>query len=282
MPELPEIALLGKYIASTSLNKKITGLDFLQTGLLQSPKSDFNKLKGKSFSECQQLGKYLFLKAEKELWLGFHFGMTGKLEFYRHEESPKYTHLVIRFEDDSRLAYVCRRKLGKIYLTPGVEDFKKEHSLGKHALDVSMKEFQELLKAKNLGFNVEYLKKVVSLLKERASFVKDFWELGDYFFISPENYDEKASKKVWKEDTAELMQQVMVQIEEINDFSAEIVQEKVKSWITSQNIGFGRVMQPFRLSLVGAMQGPDVFDIAAALGKEETLERLRKAVESLG
>ena len=148
MPELPEIALLGKYIASTSLNKKITGLDFLQTGLLQSPKSDFNKLKGKSFSECQQLGKYLFLKAEKELWLGFHFGMTGKLEFYRHEESPKYTHLVIRFEDDSRLAYVCRRKLGKIYLTPGVEDFKKEHSLGKHALDVSMKEFQELLKDK--------------------------------------------------------------------------------------------------------------------------------------
>src|SRR5690606_34305758 len=144
------------------------------------------------------------------------------------------------------------------------------------------KELQALLKSKNLGYNLEYIKKVVSLLKERASFVKDFWELGDYFFISPENYDEKASKKAWKEDTAELMEQVIEKVEEVDDFSADKVQEKVKTWITAQNIGFGKVMQPFRLSLVGAMQGPDVFEIAAALGKEETIERLRKAVEVLG
>jgi len=55
------------------------------------------------------------------------------------------------------------------------------------------------------------------------------------------------------------------------------VQDRVKSWITSEGIGFGKVMQPFRISLVGAMQGPDVFDIAAAIGKEETVARLQKA-----
>lgn len=148
MPELPEIALLGKYIESTSLNRKIIDLDFLQTGLLQSPQKEFENLKGKSFTETRQLGKYLFLKATEQLWLGFHFGMTGKLEYYQNQEPPKYTHLVIRFEDDSRLAYVCRRKLGKIYLTPGVEDFKSRHSLGKHALDINLEEFKEILKGK--------------------------------------------------------------------------------------------------------------------------------------
>lgn len=145
MPELPEIYLLGKYIDSTSLKKKIVELDFLQTSLLQSPKKDFERLKGKSFSKTHQLGKYLFLQAEEDLWLGFHFGMTGKLEYYQNQEPPKYSHLVIIFEDGSRLAYVCRRKLGKIYLTTGVEDFQKEKSLGKHALKVSVKEFKQIL-----------------------------------------------------------------------------------------------------------------------------------------
>lgn len=148
MPELPEIALLEKYVVSTSLNKKIVDMEFLQTGLLQAPKKEFENLKGKSFSETSQLGKYLFLKAGEELWLGFHFGMTGKLEYYQNQEAPKYSHLVFKFDDDSHLAYVCRRKLGKIYLTTGVEDFQKKHSLGKHALKVSLKEFQKLLQNK--------------------------------------------------------------------------------------------------------------------------------------
>ena len=78
------------------------------------------------------------------------------------------------------------------------------------------------------------------------------------------------------------MEQVIEQLDEVSDFNPENLQEKVKGWITSQNIGFGKVMQPFRLSLVGAMQGPDVFEIAAALGKEESLNRLRRAVDVLG
>src|SRR5690606_3033848 len=143
-------------------------------------------------------------------------------------------------------------------------------------------ELQALLKAKNVGFNKEYLKKIVSLLKERASFVTDFWELGHYFFVGPENYEEKASKKAWKEDSAEIMEQVIEQLEEVSDFNSKDLQEKVKGWITSRNIGFGKVMQPFRLSLVGSMQGPDVFEIASTLGKEESMNRLRKAVEVLG
>lgn len=142
-------------------------------------------------------------------------------------------------------------------------------------------QFQVLLKSKNLDFSFEYVLKVVNLLKERASFVRDFWESGYFFFATPENYDEKASKKAWKEDTPELMNQLISELESIEDFSSSNVQEKVKTWISEKGIGFGKIMQPFRLSLVGAMQGPDVFDIASAIGKEETIFRIKKATREI-
>ena len=105
--------------------------------------------------------------------------------------------------------------------------------------------------------------------------------MGSYFFTAPENYDEKAVKKAWKEDTAAILEQVIAILNNTEDFSASNLQEKVKGWITAEGIGFGKVMQPLRLSLVGAMQGPDVFDIASAIGKEETISRLEKAKNTL-
>lgn len=142
-------------------------------------------------------------------------------------------------------------------------------------------EFDIFLKNKGLEFPQEYIIKVISLLKERASFLKDFWELGSYFFTAPSEYDPKASKKAWKEDTSDILDKVVVILEETEDFSTSNIQDRVKSWITSEGIGFGKVMQPFRLSLVGAMQGPDVFEIASLIGKEETIERLKKAQATL-
>lgn len=142
-------------------------------------------------------------------------------------------------------------------------------------------EFSSLLKEKHLDISSDYVIKVTSLLKERATFVQDFWDLGSYFFLAPAVYDEKACKKSWKQDTSQIMSDLVAHLENIQDFSPSNVQEKVKAWITSREIGFGKVMQPFRLSLVGAMQGPDVFEIASAIGKEETIRRIRKALEVL-
>ena len=142
-------------------------------------------------------------------------------------------------------------------------------------------EFKKILQKKELDFSEEYITMVIQLLKERATFVSDFWELGSYFFVSPENYDKRAAKKVWKEDSSQIVDQIIDKVQETEEFTAANLQDKIKSWITSEGIGFGKVMQPFRLSLVGAMQGPDVFEIAAAIGKEETINRLRKAQETL-
>jgi len=141
--------------------------------------------------------------------------------------------------------------------------------------------FLELLSQKEVATTPEYAAKVVGLIKERATFVSDLWTLGSFFFTAPQSFDEKASKKAWKEDTASLMAQVKGLINEVSDFKAEHIQKTVKDWIVTNELGFGKIMQPLRLSLVGAMQGPDVFEIAAAIGKEETLSRLEKAINTL-
>ncbi len=126
--------------------------------------------------------------------------------------------------------------------------------------------------------NDDYITKVVSLIKERASFVSDFWQLSDYFFVAPSAYDEKASRKQWKEDTPNIMNQLISVLEGIEDFSSENVETAVKSWIGDQELSFGKVMPPLRLALVGAMKGPHVFDIIALIGKKESVDRIKKAI----
>ena len=138
-----------------------------------------------------------------------------------------------------------------------------------------------ILNGKKIDTDITYVEKVVSLIKERAVFVKDFWDLSNYFFETPVEYDEKASKKQWKEDTSEILSEVSSVIESIDNFSSLIIETKVKEWITSKEIGFGKVMQPLRLSLVGAMKGPHIFDIIEMIGKEETLHRIKKIITEL-
>ncbi len=141
--------------------------------------------------------------------------------------------------------------------------------------------YTPILTAKGITTNADYIEKVVGLIKERAVFVHDFWGLSDFFFANPSQFDAKASKKQWKEGTPALMQELISEINKIDDFSSENIETDVKAWITSKEIGFGKVMQPFRLSLVGALKGPHLFDIAAMIGKKETLTRLQFAIDNL-
>lgn len=124
------------------------------------------------------------------------------------------------------------------------------------------------------------LTKIVSLIKERANFVSEFWELSDYFFEAPASYDEKASKN-WKEETPALMKELISVISEITDFTSFNIETIIKDWMTTNEIGMGKVMQPFRLSLVGALKGPHLFDIVELIGKEETIQRIEKAIATL-
>jgi len=141
--------------------------------------------------------------------------------------------------------------------------------------------FQPILVEKGINSNTNYIEKVVSLIKERATFVQDFWDLSDFFFVAPIEYDAKAVKKQWKESTLDLMKELISVLEKISDFNSETIENTIKEWITSKEIGFGKVMQPFRLSLVGALKGPHLFDIAEMIGKQETISRIKKALSTL-
>lgn len=141
--------------------------------------------------------------------------------------------------------------------------------------------FSSILREKEISVETNYVEKVVSLIKERATFVSEFWSLSDFFFVTPTQYDPKAAKKNWKEGTSELMQELMNIIALIDEFTSEEVEDSIKKWILSKEIGFGRIMQPLRLSLVGAMKGPHLFDIIEMIGKTETLRRIKNAIENI-
>ena len=157
----------------------------------------------------------------------------------------------------------------------------QQHYLQLQTDETLASKFLKILAEKEISSDLNYTTKVVSLLKERAVFVDDLWDLGSYFFVAPKEFDPKASKKAWKEGSKEMVETLIKIISEVKPFDVENLQNEVKGWITKNEIGFGKVMQPFRLSLVGAMQGPDVFEIAALLGREETLNRLNFALKTL-
>ncbi len=142
------------------------------------------------------------------------------------------------------------------------------------------KELEKNSTSTALSVTDDKLIKIVSLIKERANFVSEFWEMSDFFFVAPTSYDEKAAKN-WKEETPNLMQQLISILENIGDFTSVNIETIVKDWMTKNEIGMGKVMQPFRLSLVGALKGPHLFDIVELIGKDETIKRLEKAIATL-
>ncbi len=128
---------------------------------------------------------------------------------------------------------------------------------------------------------VSYVEQVISLIKERAIFLEDLWELGNYFFEAPSAYNPKAVKKQWKEDSATIMEEVAKLVEDLEDYTSEVLENTVKQWISDKELSFGKVMPPLRLIIVGDMKGPHLFDIMALIGKQDTVERIRTAIKQL-
>ena len=144
-------------------------------------------------------------------------------------------------------------------------------------LSVLTTAFSALLDQKGVQTTLN-LEAIISLIKERAVFTADLWEQGHFFFERPEAYDQKAVKKAFKEDTPTILLTVCEILNQQTTFEGETISKVIKDWLSSEEMGFGKVMMPLRLSLVGAMQGPDVFEIAAALGKQETILRIQNAI----
>lgn len=123
--------------------------------------------------------------------------------------------------------------------------------------------------------------KVVSMVKERANFVNDLWDLSSYFFVAPDHYEEKAVKKQWKEKTAGILGDLQKVLETTASFESVELEAAIKDWIGAEGISFGMVMAPLRLAIVGDLKGPHLFDILSLVGREESVHRIHMAIERL-
>ena len=158
--------------------------------------------------------------------------------------------------------------------------FNHEYILRKSD-EVIAKLFAPIVAGNGIDESMERITKVVSMMKDRVNFVRELWPLCSFFFIPPTEYDEKTVRKRWKENSAQVMGELAEVLEGIDDFSLENQEHIVMAWIESKGYKLGDVMNAFRLALVGEGKGPGMFDISAYLGKEETLRRLRRAIEVL-
>ena len=159
--------------------------------------------------------------------------------------------------------------------------FNHEYMLKKSNEEVANL-FAPIVANNGVDESMERITKVVAMMKDRVNFVKELWPLCSFFFIAPTEYDEKTVKKRWKADSAKVMSELADVLEGIDDFSVEGQEPVVMKWVEEKGYKLGDVMNAFRLTLVGIGKGPGMFDISAFLGKEETLKRMRKAIEVLG
>jgi glutamyl-tRNA synthetase len=138
-----------------------------------------------------------------------------------------------------------------------------------------------MLKEKGIQMDLQKLERIVGSIKERCEFVKDLWDQGHFFFQAPDAYDEKTVRTKWKPDTSEKLQALTSLFETVGDWNAASIKEAFSEFMTQKEWGFGAVMVPVRLALVGSPSGPDLFEIFELIGKEETIGRIKKACETI-
>lgn len=158
MPELPEVATYKVYFDSTALHQKIVDIDCADERLL---KKDFDMFRealiGQEFTETVRIGKYLFAKTTGNKVLVLHFGMTGRLKYYKDpEDRPKYAHIVYTFNSGFHLGFLNKRKFGWNDLATSVNEYKESVGLSKDATELSLEEFKD-----NLANRKTYIKPVL-------------------------------------------------------------------------------------------------------------------------
>jgi len=142
-------------------------------------------------------------------------------------------------------------------------------------------DLQVILKENGVEAEDNFVATVCDQLKERATFVKDMWEEGRYYFEAPTSFDEKTIRKKWKEDTPKYVLELKDRLAELADFTPENIEEAFKKYLEENELGMGKLLPAFRVCLTGLGMGPSLFDIASLLGKEETIKRMETALEKI-
>lgn len=141
--------------------------------------------------------------------------------------------------------------------------------------------YMQELKERNLEKDFDWVVRVIRLVRERITFSHELWAQTYFFFKEPDNYDPQMIRKVWKDDTPQILAVIISIIQASEHFTAAELENMVKSYVENHNLGFGKVVAPLRLLLVGSGIGPNLFDIMELMGKEETVRRIQKGLNVL-
>lgn len=156
-------------------------------------------------------------------------------------------------------------------------------------------EFGKVLAAQGITATPEQMAEVVRMMKMKVveytdgqgnkkkrniSFPSDLWPLTRFFFVAPTefNREDKFVRKNWQETTATEMERFAAVLETVTDWTAEGIKAVCDPWVAENQL---KPWNAWRVCLVGEGQGPDMYELAAFLGKEETLRRMRFAIETL-
>lgn len=143
--------------------------------------------------------------------------------------------------------------------------------------------FMPVLSAKGVtGFAEGYVARAVGMVKSRVDFIDELWDQGDFFFVAPTEYAEKDVRKRWKEDTPQIMEQLIGVLEGIDDMTSANAEKIVLGWIEENGYHLGNVMNAFRLAVVGSCRGPHMFDITELMPRQEVIARIRRAIDTIG
>ena len=262
MPQFAHLPLLLKPDGNGKLSKR----DGDRLGFPVFPLEFHNQKDGSVSSGYREEGYYPEAVINFLALLGWH--ATGDQEMYTMQELIEQFSLERVSKSGAKFDYEKGKWFNHQYL-----QLKSNEELAE--------QFMPYLEAKGLSGDKATVAKVIGLTKDRVNFVSELWEQVNFFFVAPTEYDEKSLKKRWKEDSPKHMTELLALLEAHEDWSAEGLDNLIMPWIAEKEYGVGIVMNAFRICLVGAARGPHIWNITDVLGKEETLSRVRTALEKL-
>ena len=130
------------------------------------------------------------------------------------------------------------------------------------------------------GNSLDYLVNVIDLIKDRIKTLSDIKENSFYFFNHPIEYDESAMKKCWGENTKDILNSFQGELSNLNDWNSSNIDESINKCVNVINVGKGKLMQPLRIALTGALIGPSIPDLMNLLGKETCLIRIKNILKN--
>ena len=158
--------------------------------------------------------------------------------------------------------------------------FNQQYLRSKSKLELA-EMLQVILKKNDISAEINYVANVCQQLKERATFIKDMWSEGKYYFQPPKSYDDKVIRKKWDNDIKDVLNELKIELTKLVDFSAENIETVFKLFLEKKKIKMGVLLPVLRVSLTGLAMGPSLFNIAELIGKKETLFRIDTAIKKI-